>query len=69
MVLSTLLKLLFLKLVMALRLILAAGGRAARVQLARDGVGHVGQLLLLLLKVLCGGGGSCKWSNVSINVL
>lgn len=48
-----------LKLIVASRLVILARTRSAlAVKLARDGVGDVGKLLLLLVEVLGGGSGS-----------
>lgn len=47
-----------LKLVMVQRLVITGTASATGVELAGDGIGDVGQLLLLLLKVLGGGSGT-----------
>lgn len=55
----------YLELIVRARLVILSASLTTRVQLARDGVGHAGQLLLLLLKVLGDGSSGCL--IVSIN--
>ena len=52
---------------MASGLIIISGlGATLAVKLAGDGVGDVGELLLLLVEVLGGSSGGCKKINVSM---